>query len=68
MATWTNMKVNRMVEFSCNLPRTHVTVRTVEGTFTQSVAELRQKLQENHLLPEIRKIFQDMLDFAEGKS
>lgn len=56
-----------MVHFSCNAPRTHVTVRTIEGTFTQSVAELREKLHSNHLLPEIRKVFQDMLDYAEGR-
>lgn len=63
MTTWTNMRINNMIEFSTNALRTHVTVRSVYGVYTQSVEEIRLKLLNNELLPPVRRMFQDMLDY-----
>lgn len=67
MATWTEMKVNKLVEIEWGdaLKRT-VRCKTVYGEMLEKVADLKIKLQGN-LLPPIRSIFQDMLDFAESK-
>lgn len=67
MTTWTQMKVSQMVQFSTNLLGTHVTVKTVHGELTESVADLKDKLQNSQLLPAIRKIYQDMLEYAESQ-
>ena len=67
MGTWTNMKVNKMVEFSVNATRTHVTIRTIENSYTASVVELREKLKSNHLLKPVRQMFQSMVDYAEKR-
>lgn len=66
MTTWTNMKVNKMVQFSCNAIKTHVTVSTIYGTYTDSVFNIKRKLNENELLPPVRKMFQDMLSYWES--
>ena len=66
MGTWTNMQVNKMVEYSINATRTHVTIRTIDASFTASVKELQEKLKSNHLLKPVRQMFQSMVDYAEN--
>ena len=68
MTTWTNMKVNKMVEFSVNAVKTHVTVQTVYGAYTDSVSSIRRKLDDPNLLPPVRKMFQDMYDYWEKEN
>lgn len=68
MTTWTNMKVNKQVEFHTNSVRTHVTANSVYGTMTLSVKELRRKLQSRELHPIIRKIYKDMLEYWEKET
>lgn len=69
MTTWTKMKINKMVEIEwANSIKTHVLCRTIYGDMVESVSDLREKLRNNFLLKPIRKIYQDMLDFAEGRS
>jgi hypothetical protein len=66
MGEWTNTKINRQVEFKfANALQTHVTISTIDGRLTMSVQELREKLRDRFLLPDVRKMFQAMLDFAE---
>ena len=66
MTTWTDMKINKMIEFSHNALKTHITIKTIYGQHTESVKDLRWKLQDNYLLPHVRKMFQSMLDYADG--
>lgn len=62
---WTNLKLNECVEFSTNLTNTTVTISTVHGEYTESVESLRQKVADRDLLPDVRKMFQAMLDYHE---
>lgn len=67
MATWTKMKVNNLVQIEwANYAKTHVRCRTLYGELLESVEKLRLKVQDRQILPPIRAIFKDMLDFAEG--
>lgn len=69
MTTWTKMKLENMVEIEwANSVKTHVLCRTVYGNMVESVSGLREKLRDSFLLKPIRKIYEDMLNFAEGKS
>jgi hypothetical protein len=65
MTTWTKMKINKMLEFSTNAWKTTVTVKSIYGEYTDSVSNIRRKLQDADLLPPVRKMFQDMLDYWE---
>lgn len=65
MGTWTKMKITNLVQIEwADSQKKFVTCKTVYGSMTESVERLREKLQ-GYLLPPIRSIFQDMLDFAE---
>lgn len=66
MTTWTKMKINKMLEFSTNLLKTHVTIKSIYGEYTDSVSNIRRKLQDADLLPPVRKMFQDMMDYWEN--
>lgn len=68
MATWTKMKINKLVEISwANLTMTHVKCKTLYGEMIETVPSLRNKLTNQNLLRPIRQIYQDMLDFADAK-
>lgn len=66
MTTWTNMKVNKQVTFSCNALRTHVTASSIYGSDTKSVVELKSKVHDLNIHPVLRKIFRDMLNYWES--
>ncbi len=63
------MKVGNLVKIEwANIVQTHVRCKTLYGELSESVSSLRLKVQDRQLLAPIRAIFQDMLDFAEGKN
>lgn len=65
MGEWTNLNIQDGVEFRTNVFKTEVTISTIHGEYTASVSELREKLLNNNLLPDVRKMFKAMLDYAE---
>lgn len=65
MGTWTKMKVGKMIEFSLNQLKTHVTISTIYGSYTESIITIKKKLEDNHMLPEVRRMFQEMDDYYE---
>lgn len=69
MATWTKMKIQNLVkiEWASVVSKEIVVCHTVFGDLTVKVSDLKIKLQSPYLLPAIRAIYQDMLDFAEKK-
>jgi hypothetical protein len=69
MTTWTKMKINNLVQIGwANSVRTHVFCKTLFGEMIEPVSKLKVKVQDRQILRPIRKIYQDMLDFAEGKN
>lgn len=65
MGTWTNMKIEKQVKIEwANALKTHVLCTTLYGALTESVEDLERKANDKTILPAIRKIFQDMLDFT----
>ena len=56
------MKINKMVNVSVNLLRTHVTIQTPYGKYTEHIDDIRRKLCSDHLHPHVRRMFQEMLD------
>jgi len=69
MATWTKMKVNNMVQIEWgDAFKKTVRCKTVYGEMLESVDRLREKVKDRYLLTPIRKIYQDMLDFAQGNA
>lgn len=68
MATWTQMKVKELVQIEwADALKRFVRCKTLYGEMTESVDALKTKLESSYLLPAIRSIFQDMLNFAENK-
>jgi DNA-directed RNA polymerase delta subunit len=69
MTTWTKMKINNLVQIGwANSVLTHVFCKTLFGEMIEPVSKLKVKVQDRQILRPIRKIYQDMLDFAEGKN
>lgn len=54
------------IEWGDALKRT-VLCKTLYGDMLVKASELEEKLQNHNLLAPIRKIYQDMLDFAQGR-
>lgn len=46
-----------------NALKTHVTIQTIHGEFTDSVSNIQRKLQDQYMLAPVRSMFQMMLDF-----
>lgn len=65
MGEWTNLKMNDGVEFRTNLIGTTVTISTIYGEYTVKVDDLKRKANDHDLLPDVRKMFQAMLDYYE---
>jgi hypothetical protein len=69
MTTWTKMKIDNLVKIGwANSVHTHVFCKTLFGEMIEPVSKLKVKVQDRQILRPIRKIYQDMLDFAEGKT
>ena len=69
VTTWTEMKIQDLVkiEWADALHR-FVTCHTLYGDMPPiTVEDLKAKLESRSLLSAIRKIYSDMLEFAEGK-
>jgi hypothetical protein len=64
MGEWTNFKINDGYELSMNAVKTHVTISTIYGEYTESVTKLRRKSKDAHVLRAVRKMFEAMLDYA----
>lgn len=67
MTTWTKMKITNLVEIEwADAFHKFVRCKTLYGEMPlQTADDLRYKLQSPYLLPSIRRIYEDMLDFAE---
>ena len=66
MATWTKMKINKLVQIEwADALKKFVVCHTVYGDLTGSVKQLKEKIQSPNLLPTIREIYQDMIEFSE---
>ena len=69
MTTWTKMKIGNLVQIEwADALKKFVICKTVYGDITESVDSLKSKLQSDNLLSAIRKIYTDMLEFAEKKN
>ena len=60
------MKIKDMVGFSHNLLKTHVTIKTPHGEYTESVINLRRKVNDPYVLAPVKRMFQEMLNFHDG--
>ena len=68
MTTWTKMKIQDLVKIEWgDAFHKFVTCKTLYGDLTESVENLKKKLESQNLLSAIRKIYSDMLEFAERK-
>lgn len=66
--TWTKMKMTNLVEIEwADALKKFVVCHTLYGDLRVPVEGLREKLQSPFLLPAVRAIYEDMLDFAEKK-
>ena len=67
MTTWTKMKIGNLVQIEwADALKKFVICKTLYGDLIESVESLKTKLQSDNLLSAIRKIYSDMLNFAEG--
>jgi hypothetical protein len=67
MGEWTNLNLQEGVEFRTNAIRSHVTISTIYGEYTASVVELRRKVNDPHVLIDVKKMFRAMLDYYENE-
>lgn len=65
MTDWTNTINPNEVQFSMNLVKTHVTIKTLHGSYTEKVSVIQEKLRDSMLLPEVRRMFEEMWKYYE---
>lgn len=63
MTEWTQTIEKNKVEFRLNAVETHVTISSLEGEYTESVVNIKRKLNDPNLLSAVRSMFQSMLDY-----